>query len=600
MKKINSLSIPIGLLAILFIIIILYPHASEASLGELIMVGDRTKPEQAGPPWYGEAWHYRRAVTISNNGASLSWYQVLIRLDSNNFNFSRAKDDGSDIRFSHSDGTTNLEYWIESWDSENQLAYVWVRVPSLAMGNTNIYLYYNNPEAGLASDGTTTFDSFDDDWNQFTGERFNLGEENQILRSSKGVAGPFEWSTISGTPTASSGILTLIDGTGIKSTSTYLYNAVGMRASFGSGNGYEWGGFINEGSGQQTMVGDLPTDAINLYLIDYRNDYETILLPRVGGYDWHNGYHIYEVRWTTGQSLGDIDHGISTATSTQPSQVPNINLPVTFYSFSGSNATLMVDWVYVRQYRDPEPTFMLGAEQGLVQLSINNTDTPDPLRAGTKLTYQLTISNTSTINAPGVVVTDTLPVNIQIGPISTSQGSCVPGSVILCDLNTIYANSMAWITIIVTPTVDGDITNSAAVGSPGYELDLSDNTSEQGTIVDSEPPVVNWERPVQNGSIYYTFGGLIRLEASATDNDQVARIEFRLWDHIGNDWISVGTDDTYPYQVLFNSDILVVNQIYQMFVRGTDRAGNQSNPYDPLQVIYIERKYPVYLPLMNK
>ena len=50
------------------------------------------------------------------------------------------------------------------------------------------------------------------------------------------------------------------------------------------------------------------------------------------------------------------------------------------------------------------------------------------------MTYQLTITNTSTIDAPEVVVTDTLPVSVQLGPISSSQGSCVPGSVILCDL----------------------------------------------------------------------------------------------------------------------------------------------------------------------
>jgi uncharacterized repeat protein (TIGR01451 family) len=605
MKKIISLTILIGLMTTLFIIVIFSASASKAASTNPIIGENKTEPGQVGPPWYDEAWQYRRRVVITNNGATLDWYQVLIKLDNSNFNFSHAKTDGADIRFVFIDQTTELKYWIESWDSVNQLAYIWVRVPNLSNGNSSIYLYYHNPNATPVSDGTTTFDNFDDNWNQFPGERMIMQDEGtQIFQSPEEVNFPFNWSTISGSPTVPSGILNLTPGDGIRSYSTYAFttvgNAMGMRANFGLGNGYEWGGFIFEAGGQRTMIGELPSDPGNLYLIDYRTAYENVLLPRVGGNDWHNQYHNFEVRWNNSQSKADIDHGVITVGSTQPLQVPNKSLPVTLYSNTGSNATLKVDWVYVRQYREPEPTFSLGGEQGLVELSINNTDSPDPIRKGARLTYQLTISNTSSINAPGMMVTDTLPTSVQVGPISSSQGSCVPGSVILCDLNIIYANSTASITIIVTPTVDGEINNTATVGSPGYELDLNDNSSVQKTLVDSVPPVVNWERPAKNGQRYVSGGGLVTLEASATDNDQVAWVEFRLWDHNGHKWISIGTDNTYPYQALFNSNILEVYQIYQMFVIGCDRAGNQSNPYDPLQVIYIERRLPVYLPFMTK
>jgi hypothetical protein len=37
-----------------------------------------------------------------------------------------------------------------------------------------------------------------------------------------------------------------------------------------------------------------------------------------------------------------------------------------------------------------------------------------------------------------------------------------------------------------------------------------------------------------------------------------------------------------------------------MFVVAVDRAGNQSNPYNPLQRIFIERKLPVYIPVIRK
>lgn len=601
MKKIIHLSIPLAILAISAVLFV-FSSAQAAKVAEsrANTTGQDEKPEQAGPPWYDQAWHYRRPVVITNQGATLSYYQVLIMLDSNNFNFSRANVDGSDIRFTHSDGTTELNYWIESWDSANHLAYLWVRVPALANGNTNIYLYYNNPEASPASDGVSTFDNFEDDWSDYSEGGYQQVEKAQTNQAPEGIFSPFSWTTISGSPEAYTGTLSLADGDGIKSNSTYQYNAVGMRANFGSGNGYERAGFLNVSTEQQTMIGDLPSDANNLYLIDKRSAFEYILLPRDNGEDWHNEFHIYEVRWNLDQCIGDIDHGLSTVGSSLPSQVPNTFLPVTLYSFSGSNATLMVDWVYVRQYRDPEPTSSLGAEQGLVELSIANNDTPDPVRSDVSLTYQLIISNTSSINATGVVVTDTLPANVELGPINTSRGSCTPGSIVYCDLTSMIPDSTVWITIIVTPTIDGEITNIASVGSPGYELDLSNNYSEQSTLVDTVPPVVNWERPVQNGNLYITSGGTFTLEASATDNDQVAWVAYRLWDHIGHSWISIGTDYTYPYQVLFNSNILEVNEIYQMFVIGADRAGNQSDPYDPIQVIYIQRRVSLYLPLIHK
>jgi uncharacterized repeat protein (TIGR01451 family) len=279
-------------------------------------------------------------------------------------------------------------------------------------------------------------------------------------------------------------------------------------------------------------------------------------------------------------------------------------LPVTLYSYTGSGATLQVDWVYIRLYRDPEPTVTVGEEQGLVALSIELSDSPDPIRSGQRLTYLLTILNEGQINAPSVVVTDTLPENVQIGPVTTSQGSCEPNSIVLCDLNTLNTGSTAWVTIVVTPTMDGVITDTAKVGSLGYELDLQDNTTNQTTLVDSVPPLVNWERPVQNGGIYRSLGGLVTLEASATDDDQVAWVEFRLWDHLWNNhqgrWVIIGTDSTYPYQVPFDSDILVVGELYQMFVLASDRAGNVSNPYNPLRVIYIAREIPLYLPLVSR
>lgn len=109
-------------------------------------------------------FRYRNPVTIKNKTwDDLSNYQVLVELSSSNFDFDLAQSDGSDIRFTDSDGNL-LGYWIESWDKASESASVWVKVPSIPASpdKTEIFMYYGNPSVSSASDGDATFEFFDD------------------------------------------------------------------------------------------------------------------------------------------------------------------------------------------------------------------------------------------------------------------------------------------------------------------------------------------------------------------------------------------------------------------------------------------------------
>jgi uncharacterized repeat protein (TIGR01451 family) len=428
--------------------------------------------EQTGPSWIvPPLWHYRRPVIISNSGNQLDNYQVLVKLDSNNFDFNQADNNGWDMRFTKSDGTTLIDYWIESWDSTKPLAYIWVEVPLLKVGNNTIYLYYNNLGASDNSNGTVTFDFFDDKWCQFPGSGCSITEP--------------QWNVLDGAPTVSNGNLVLIDNSGISTIfdqthPKYLYKAVGFKANFGLGDGHEWGGFIDGAGGPRTIIRDLPPpsfDAHNIFLQNYVNGYNN---NQLGGTNWHNAPHIYEVRWREGQSVGDVDHGTSIITSTLSTQVPTIELPATFYSSLGSNTTLLVDWVYVREYRYPEPTVAIGVEQGAVDLKVNQLDSPDPLYAGEEITYSLTVSNTSSIDATGVILTDTLPGELSFVSVVPSQGFC---NSMICNLGTIRKFSDASITVKATTMIDGIFTNTAFVNSFSYDLNINNNSSQETTTI---------------------------------------------------------------------------------------------------------------------
>ena len=78
--------------------------------------------------------------------------------------YSDFQSDGSDIRFTASDNSTNLDYEIESWDV-NGNSYVWVRIPTVAAGGTTtIFMYFDNPSATLGSNPTSLWTRYNAVW----------------------------------------------------------------------------------------------------------------------------------------------------------------------------------------------------------------------------------------------------------------------------------------------------------------------------------------------------------------------------------------------------------------------------------------------------
>lgn len=107
--------------------------------------------------WWDIHWKYRRPITL-NPATPVPNYQVKVVLTPDNFNYSKANPDGSDIRFSQADGT-KLSYWIEEWNPSGDTT-IWVNVTQ--NGTDTIYIYYGNSSATSESNGTATFEFFDD------------------------------------------------------------------------------------------------------------------------------------------------------------------------------------------------------------------------------------------------------------------------------------------------------------------------------------------------------------------------------------------------------------------------------------------------------
>ena len=117
--------------------------------------------------WWNSDWQYRKEIDLDTSptgadlAASAQDVPVLVRLSVANFAyFTDTKPDGSDFRVVLGDDKTPLKFHLERFDSQNQLAYLWIDVPSLTGGvkTQKLYVYYGNSSAAAASDPAGTYD----------------------------------------------------------------------------------------------------------------------------------------------------------------------------------------------------------------------------------------------------------------------------------------------------------------------------------------------------------------------------------------------------------------------------------------------------------
>ena len=118
-------------------------------------------------------------------------------------------------------------------------------------------------------------------------------------------------------------------------------------------------------------------------------------------------------------------------------------------------------------------------------LTLTGTDAPDPVTAGQPVTYTLMIRNNGARSAKGVTLTDDLPAGVTRGAVTTTQGSCGGTDPVGCNLGRIESGAQAIVTVRVTPTAPGTITNQAWVAAKKNDPNAGNNSvSTETTVVD--------------------------------------------------------------------------------------------------------------------
>ena len=376
--------------------------------------------------------HEKEITILEESEYNLTDFQVGISLDTENFNFSLAQPDGSDIRFSGGDGQA-LPFWIEEWDPGVGSALIWVKVPSIPPINTTIItLQYGDGLAVSPASGEATFLFFDD---------FDDAElDFEVKWSSEPYPPDFPISTASSSVTVSGG-------------------EIHTRQSFSPGVAVHGYGSLDAPIGPAYFGLANATGAIQ-FLVDDTN----VSVGNVQGRAWYIEPSTlvtmeapetpdpkrWSVMWPFSSRVGfQVDDGL-VSEIVDTSTIPPGPIPVSI-STEYTSSTAVFDWVFVKKHVYTEPA--VSVSSAVAEFSADRTYGPvnmtvqfsDPFNGmviphrwdfgdGTNATFQ---SPAHTYTAPGTynvtLRVETDPLNVasvtKYAYITVHEGNTAPGPV---------------------------------------------------------------------------------------------------------------------------------------------------------------------------
>jgi hypothetical protein len=292
----------------------------------------------------GASWLYYRVISLSPATPAAN-FQVKVSLAAGQY--TNMKSDGSDLRF-YDESNNNCEYWIEKWNNTGAST-IWVKVPT--SGSDAIVLYYGNASATAASNGSTTFDFFED----FPGTSLGTNWQQNVSNGTVAVSGGIATLTCS-TSTGSAYISSAYTPT----TTSYLLETKHQEGAYnrnrfyatnsifgGSPTGFDYGYFSENTTAQSTAKvfwNGYPTSTSLTSNTDYLTQWR---LTDGSTYNW------YTYTYSTGAAIAN-----GSRTTTVASNMRYITIGVT----EASATSTKVDWVRLRQYVATEPVATISGQ----------------------------------------------------------------------------------------------------------------------------------------------------------------------------------------------------------------------------------------------
>jgi len=350
------------------------------------------KVNAAGENWL-TGWSYRKSHQIvgSTAGAQTD-YQVRITVyygsgtDSggNVYLNGKCRTDFGDIRFTASDGSTLLAYWMESYTASSSAVF-WVKVPSIpASPNTaTIYIYYGKSDATTTSNGDATFLFFDDfpgtavnttKWTVLSGGSVSVSNGELVLTGDGSNRGKVASKTFQSTDYVRMRVKSRV----ADASESSLLAVLQHDKTYGASSNRPSNGFWHETYGTDFNI--------------YKGVSNTLTKLTSVTYDFYpdTNYHILEFVKSGSSMKGYADGVLKTSVSdTTTFSSKYIGLA----SRERAYAT-RVDWVFISKYVEPEPSHG----------SWGGEETPTPPGAGPYPPTLTSPSNGTRFNPSATVV----------------------------------------------------------------------------------------------------------------------------------------------------------------------------------------------------
>jgi len=141
-------------------------------------------------------------------------------------------------------------------------------------------------------------------------------------------------------------------------------------------------------------------------------------------------------------------------------------------------------------------------------VAVTMTDSPDPVIAGSNLTYAITATNNGPWPTTTTTVTDTPPAGVTYVSATPSRGSCSGTSTVTCNLGAMASGVSATITLVVKTTVaNAALTNTATIASNLADPVPANNSATTTTVVNNPVPSITGLSPgsVAPGAAAFTL-----------------------------------------------------------------------------------------------
>ena len=242
---------------------------------------------------------------------------------------------------------------------------------------------------------------------------------------------------------------------------------------------------------------------------------------------------------------------------------------------------------------NPQNLDSAGLDLNTADLSVSNTDSPDPVITGSDVTYTIAVTNSGPGTAQSVVLTDNLPASVTFVSCScTGGGACGgTGNNRIISFSSLLSGSYATITLVATANgaAGTTIANTTTATSATSDRIPGNNSTTATTNVQAPPSLlsisdvaanegnggtttfvftVNSSSPAPAGGITFDLatadGTAQDHNPAGEDNDYVSRI-------LTGQTIPAGLQ-TYTFDVTVNGDLLVEpNETF--FVNVTNVSG---------------------------